>query len=458
MSGLIIFYSESIKNLAKEQAKTAAQSHFNLMVDTRSWNAEYGGIYVKQHSGIEPNKYLKDNILKSDKNETLVKINPAWMTKQISEISNKRHKYYFHITSLKPINPTNKPDDFEIEALNYFEKNKNKEYYYKFKNNTNEEMHLDFIGALITKQECLKCHAEAGYKEGDIRGGIRITVPMNEYNTKMTLHNRIEITLLFLITILFIIFLLILKKYKQEVEKRLERDKALFIKSKQAAMGEMISIIAHQWRQPLAIISMDIGNIIFDLEMGDADKQDIISSAKEMDETLQDLSKTITIFSDIFKTATQSPGQLIVISDVQEMLCNIIKKSDEFENIKIIKEWKSTKKTYILRNEFMQACYMILKNSQEAFEDKKIQHPTIISKTWDEGDFIHYTICDNAGGIDKENIERVFEPYFTTKSYNGRGLGLTIVKNIIEQMHKGTLSLKNHNDGICVHITLRAKE
>lgn len=84
------------------------------------------------------------------------------MTRQISEISNEKGTYHFKITSLKPINPSNKADKFEKEALEYFDKNTNEKYFYTF---NKEQENFDFMGSLITTQSCLKCHEHQGYNE-----------------------------------------------------------------------------------------------------------------------------------------------------------------------------------------------------------------------------------------------------------------------------------------------------
>jgi len=188
ISSFIIFQLYASKNaqekLSQEQIIQEAKAHFKSMQDTRLWNARFGGVYVKAKNNIQPNPYLKDNILRSDNNETLVKINPAWMTRQISELSNKQGNYHFKITSLKPLNPSNKADDFEQKALTFFEKNSNKKYFYQF--NTQSE-NFDFMGALTVKQACMQCHKHQGYRVGDVRGGIRVTIPTQIYTQQMTL-------------------------------------------------------------------------------------------------------------------------------------------------------------------------------------------------------------------------------------------------------------------------------
>lgn len=160
--------------LSEEKILQEAIAHFDNMVITRSWSAIYGGVYVKPVAGLQPNPYLPNNSLQTARGETLIKINPAWMTRQISELSNRKSRYYYKITSLKPINPHNAADAFETQALKYFEQHKDKKYYYYL---SPDKKVFNFMGALKTEPACLACHGYQNYKVGDIRGGIRVSMP-----------------------------------------------------------------------------------------------------------------------------------------------------------------------------------------------------------------------------------------------------------------------------------------
>jgi len=169
--------ANSQHDLSKKMLLQESRAHFDNIVVTRSWNAKHGGVYVKSNDKIKPNKYLMNNHDYTKDGKLLIKINPAWMTKQISELSNIRSKYNYKITSLNPLNPDNYANKFEKKALNKFEKEGLLEYSAFNKSSTK----FNYMGALKVTQSCLQCHSIQGYKVGDIRGGIRVTIPTFEY-------------------------------------------------------------------------------------------------------------------------------------------------------------------------------------------------------------------------------------------------------------------------------------
>ncbi len=214
------FSTQSIE-FQKQILVKQAQTHYFDQINTRKWNASYGGVYAFAKVGEEPNPYLKNNTLKTDDNRTLIKINPAWMTRQLSEISNIKD-FHFRITSLNPINPNNKATPFEKKALEYIEKTRENEYYELSENNQ-----FNYMGSLITTKDCLVCHEVQGYKVGDIRGGISVSLDSSEYNQFVTdTRNKsflsISLILIFLSAITFLIKKQIANNeyLKLEVEKR----------------------------------------------------------------------------------------------------------------------------------------------------------------------------------------------------------------------------------------------
>ncbi len=201
--GISIFKEQNI-SLQQDILLQQAQAHFKGQVNTRLWSAAYGGVYVYPKNGLKPNPYLKDNTLKTADGDTLVKINPAWMTRQLSELL-EADGFHFRITSLLPINPANKADAFEKRALNYFEKTDEKEYF-----ELGEAKGYRYMGALMTTKSCLGCHEHQGYELGDVRGGISIDLNTDNYKEVVSYIKKralsIQVLLIFLLSsIVFLI-------------------------------------------------------------------------------------------------------------------------------------------------------------------------------------------------------------------------------------------------------------
>ena len=236
-------YKVISQNILFQQSSTL----FNNIVTMRKWSSDHGAVYVKAHEGIEPNPYLANNHTYTKDNELLIKINPAWMTRQLSEMSNKTENYYFKITSLNPVNPVNTPDEFEKKALDDLEKNKDKKFYTNM-----EKDKYNLLGSLKVEPSCLECHAHQNYKLGDVIGGLRVSVPIDNYTQNIEILES-KTNFLFTITILtsfifiFIIIFTINSIYSREISitklnKTLERKVSIRTKELRDANKKLIEI------------------------------------------------------------------------------------------------------------------------------------------------------------------------------------------------------------------------
>ncbi len=167
-----------IKMDKRKSALIQARATFQKDVMYRRWNSNQGGVYGGISDGTPPNPYL-ENIPERDittpSGKELTLINPAYMTRQVHELSMREFGVLGHITSLKPIRPANSADDWEKNALQVIEKGNSE---YSSVEHIDGERYLRYMGALKTEEGCLKCHAVQGYKVGDIRGGIGVAVPL----------------------------------------------------------------------------------------------------------------------------------------------------------------------------------------------------------------------------------------------------------------------------------------
>ncbi len=196
-----------------------AQTHFNSIINTRKWNSQYGGVFVKPQKGQTANPYLHDNTLYVDENLTLIRINSAWMTRQLSELATMKD-FHFRIASLNPLNPNNQPNDFEKKALELFAATKKREYY-----EINKNSDFNYMAALETTPDCLQCHP-VGYKVGDIQGGISIRLDSSEFwEVSSTMKQHALLVAMVIAIFLFIMLWLIRKQLQTNeiLQDRVER-------------------------------------------------------------------------------------------------------------------------------------------------------------------------------------------------------------------------------------------
>lgn len=237
-------------------------------------------------------------------------------------------------------------------------------------------------------------------------------------------------------------------KVKIEVEKNRLQDQQLVQQSKMAQMGEMISMIAHQWRQPLNIISLNTTKLETSILLNHKiSNEEIYNTTSEINKQSQYLSNTIDDFRYFYKPNKESV--LVTLEDVVSKSLSIIKSSLVSLHIEVIEEYNSKEKIKLYDNEMMQVILNILKNAQDNFLEKGIENAFIKISTTNR----RISICDNGGGIPKEIIEKIFDPYFSTKDEKSvTGLGLYMSKTIVEKHHEGRLHVKNHDNGVCFFI------
>jgi C4-dicarboxylate-specific signal transduction histidine kinase len=243
------------------------------------------------------------------------------------------------------------------------------------------------------------------------------------------------------------------KKVKEEVEKNREKEQLLVQKSRFIALGEMISNISHQWRQPLSELSSILMNIKFKHSIDALDKQTMEQKSKEADEVLEFMSHTIEDFRNFFMPKKEKEVFYLykVIDSVMNIISSTLSSFDIDVKIEIDNEIKL--KTYL--NEYQQVILNIINNAKDALIDNKIENPRIKITAYEEEEYVVLFIEDNAGGVTVEPKGKIFEPYFTTKlDTNGTGIGLYMSKVIVDKNMKGKLRVRNtkHGAKFGVHI------
>ena len=242
-------------------------------------------------------------------------------------------------------------------------------------------------------------------------------------------------------------------KVEQGIEEGKQKDRKILEQAKLARIGSMISMIAHQWRQPLSQLS----GILMELEtvtrFKKVDEQYILGGIEKSDKMIDFMSNTIDDFRNFYKPDKKKEEFLLSASC--EKAINIIDATLENFGIDLNVNIKVDKTIYGYPTEFSQVILNILSNAKDILVEKKIKNPRIDIDIDSKGILSIITIKDNAGGIEEKNQELIFDPYFSTKdSSKGTGLGLYISKLIIERNMGGELSVFNDDEGAVFKIVV----
>ena len=247
------------------------------------------------------------------------------------------------------------------------------------------------------------------------------------------------------------------KELQHQIDLAVEKSKIEQVKmlqnSKLAQMGEMIGMIAHQWRQPLSAITAVTTNLLLKNELEALDPSYTDRSIRKIDSYVKHLSTTINDFRSFFKIHNhkEETNFKSLVDNALNMVLPLLKE----HNINIDYQIDSDTLFYTYGNEVTQVVLNLLKNSYDAFVLNKTKEPKISLNIFVEDKNIIFKQCDNGGGIQIEDLTEIFQPYYTTKSQSdGTGLGLYMSHTIVKQHCKGEIHVSNIKDGSCFTITL----
>lgn len=395
-----------------------------------------------------------------------------------------QHAIYFKLASSNPRNPANKATPSEDALIKRFNTEKIKEY-----RGVIEEGGAKFLYYALPVQQnqasCMKCHGnpsdapkellsrygdKAGFFEqtGQTRAIISIKAPLSE---ELSAANHIfwflsGVTLAVFGLLYWVIAFFIGKlerlnktleqKVESEVQKRLESQNILIQQNKMATMGEMIGAISHQWKQPLNSLGIMTQDVKYAYEYGELNKEYIETFNKKATEQIQYMAKTIDDFRNFFKPNKEKKQFCITMAlqNAAKLLESQLKNNSIeliFENIDI--------KIFGFgnQNEFSQAIINILNNAKDVLIEKtgsdKTLKASIKIAVERKQDKVSIKISDNGGGIKKEILDNIFEPYTTSKE-SGTGIGLYMAKMIIKDGFNGELTASNNADGAVFEILI----
>jgi len=283
----------------------------------------------------------------------------------------------------------------------------------------------------------------------------------------------IEIFIVFIVIVSFLIYLYVInrklkttqkelqkvntslqKRVAEEVEKNRQKELIILQQDRFAQMGQLIQMITHQWKQPLDALGLLIQT--YTLQWRKEQKVDLSTVEEFKDKSMmqiRQMSKTIDDFQSFFKTRKERTK--FYYDELIDNLLYIIEPFLEQSGIKL--EFKKKKRVtlYGYPNELAQALINIIYNAKDAFDEQKnMQEKKITISLEDKENSVVLEIADTAGGIDQDIVEKIFEPYFSTKGKKGSGVGLYMAKTIIQQRLGGRISVKNAAKGAVFKIVL----
>ena len=501
MSVSFYFISKRHEDLILRQVELQAKVLFKQIVLTRKWIADHGGVFVEKLPWVKPNPYLENPLIRDDKGKLYVRKNPAMVTKELSLYAQKEGLYFFHITSLRLLNPDNAPDDFEREVLHDFEAKKVKESSKVEK--IGDSYYFRYIAPLYVEESCLQCHLKQGYKVGDVRGAISVAVPM-DYAFAIIHSGRKGLILATIATISILMVALyvmlkelVLRPVKQlkksmkdfsegvkaetsvirvgdeledlsksfvemsksltEYHTGLEDKVHIATKSLEEANARLIEMdkrksdfiakVSHELRTPLTSMkgAMDYLSTRFSIGLrSDKDINDLIAFFDIIKNNADRLIRMVNDTLDLERIESgmveMNFSQVNLLSLIKEVIISFHSTASEK---KVTFELKVSPKTFITADEDMirQVLINLISNALKFSPDNSEIHITVTESE----EAVTVSIKDAGPGVSIEEQERIFDKFYTRGVKDGTGLGLAICKGIIEA-HHGEIKVIN-NDG-----------
>jgi C4-dicarboxylate-specific signal transduction histidine kinase len=230
------------------------------------------------------------------------------------------------------------------------------------------------------------------------------------------------------------------------MEELREKEQLLIQQSRMAAMGEMLGNIAHQWRQPLNVVGIKVQELGLSFAYGELSTELVDANVAMTMEILQHLSQTITVFQDF-----TAPDKEKSLFRVEQVIANTVQIIDEsLKKYGITLNVSSTGDPQIngYPNEYSQVLMNLILNAKDAILEQRTTDPYITVLSWSEDDRSVVTVSDTGGGIKVDVMDKIFDPYFTTKALGkGTGVGLFLSKTIIEKNMGGRITVRNIEGG-----------
>ena len=455
----ILYYSIMIVN-AQEEANKRIETILEQHKALHSYieNKQKPVIYELKNQGKLHNDYFNPNLLSF----TYIARNIHEIYKEKKE-AKKQEAYQYKLASINPRNTLNKATEFESKILEKFKTKQIKEYH-TIINEKGKKYYYKAIPLDPNKASCMRCHSvpEAapeqmikmygvkggfGEKIGETRAMISLKIPMTEvYESSFKLFLFLSLMIFVILSIFYILIHRIIKQKKLleiAIKNNTQKDAILAEQSKMGALGEMIGNIAHQWRQPLSVISTASTGILLQKQLGTLNEEQLCDSLKKINETTQHMSQTIDSFRDFIKGDSKK-----IKFNLKEEINNCLIIEDGIinqNNIKVIKDLDESIEITNNPHGLTQSLVNIINNSKDALLTARESNERLLFiSTIKKENAVDILIKDNADGINSEIINKIFEPYFTTKHKSqGTGLGLHMTYKLVTENLNGKITVKN---------------
>lgn len=486
----VTFYRTSNfqEDLVVEQATRQAKMLFHQIRLTRQWVSDHNGLFFIKEPGVGSNPFLEEGQIRDTQGNWLVKRNPAMVTRELSVYAAREGMGRFNVTSLNPLNPQNAPDEFEQRSLKKFEAGA-KEVVEIEKIAGNHQ--LRYMAPLKVERNCLTCHAGEGYAPGDIRGGMNVTIPMDQAfaeigtNNRMLLNIAVATIIIVALAIFFLFELLVTRRLKilarnmdnyprkgsedspllddrdeigalaEHFRKLCERfensqqeldttRQQVFRSEKLAALGRLVAGISHEINNPLG----GMQNCIKTMKRHPDHPQMQKRYLHLLEQGVERIKGTV---QQLLNIGRKEPLE-VKEGDVDEMIRECLELTCMGRRNISLDLRPGIQRPILASMEALRQVVMNLAgNAVQAVGDEQGEI-TATTRIVDEALVI--SIADSGPGIDPQNLNKIFEPFFTTKGVGeGTGLGLSVSHSLVEQM-EGKLSVHNRPEGGAV-FTLR---
>lgn len=424
-------FSMSAEKASAEKAYLAAgQAIIQQTLLTRMWNAHLGGVFAPIGPELHPNPFLQfvlRDIVSMDGSQ-YTKINPSFMTRQISEISEKQSGIKLHITSLTPLNPGNKAYKWEAEALGKFEQGAPE--YYDF---TDNGTLFRYMAPLRITEDCLQCHRQQGYKINDVRGGVSVIMPVGKSDSRKIIWLSHVFALLIGLNGLFFFGRLLTKKHNLT----LAAMEAAEIGNQ--AKSEFLANMSHEIRTPMNAI-IGLSQLGRKVEPNSKQSQ-YLFKIHTAGQALLGIVNDILDFSKIEAGKLELEQVPFHIDRIMDNLSTMVRQKAEENGLEILFSISREVPVQLIGDPLRlgQVLVNLANNAIKFTKTGEIVIAVELVQKSEKSVVLEFVITDTGIGLSQKQIDLLFQPFSqadtsTTREYGGTGLGLSISKAFVQAM------------------------